>query len=150
MQRADISIRSLQVADHAVWLPLWQGYQTFYEVEIAEAVTALTWQRLLDPAEPVHGALAWVNGEAVGMVHWLYHRTTWTEGDDCYLQDLFASPQVRGGGVGRRLIEHVYGQAAEAGCASVYWLTHETNATAQALYNRIAERTGFIHYCQPL
>lgn len=150
MQRADIAIRPLQAADHAVWLPLWQGYQTFYETGIPDAVSELTWQRLLEPAEPVYGALAWVNGEAVGLVHWLYHRSTWTAGNDCYLQDLFVSPQVRGGGVGRRLIEQVYEQAAGAGSASVYWLTHETNTTAQTLYNRIAERTGFIHYCRPL
>ena len=101
---------------------------------------------MLDPAEPVHGALAWQGGEAVGLAHWLTHRSTWFVEDLCYLNDLFVAPAVRGGGVGRRLIEHVYAAAEAAGSPRVYWLTHETNATAQALYHRLAVKTGFIHY----
>lgn len=150
MQRADIAIRPVTADDWFVWLPLWHGYQEFYEVELPEHVTARTWQRLLDPAEPVQGVLAWVDGQAVGLVHWVTHRTTWSDGDDCYLQDLFVSSSVRGGGVGRRLIEHVVEAAAQARCASVYWITHESNTTAQRLYDRIATRSGFIQYCRPL
>jgi GNAT superfamily N-acetyltransferase len=150
MQRAAIAIRAVTVDAYPVWLPLWHGYQVFYEVELPVPVTASTWQRLLDPTEPVHGALAWAGGQAVGLVHWVTHRTTWSEADDCYLQDLFVQSTARGGGVGRWLIEHVVKAAAQAGCASVYWITHENNATAQRLYDRIASRSGFIHYCQPL
>jgi GNAT superfamily N-acetyltransferase len=150
MQRAEIAIRPVEADHYDVWHQLWRGYQHFYEVDIPEQTSATTWQRLLDPAEPVHGALVWQGEQAVGLVHWIYHRTTWSDGDDCYLQDLFVKPEVRGGGVGRRLIEHVYEVAGQAGCTSVHWLTHETNSTAQQLYNRIAERSGFIQYCQPL
>jgi len=140
----------LRPQDRAAWQALWHGYQVFYEVEIPEATSEVTWQRLLDAAEPIKGAIAWQDGIAVGLVHWIYHRTSWSIGDDCYLQDLFVDPAQRGGGVGRALIEHVYAVASAAGCASVHWLTHETNHTAQQLYNRIAERSGFIQYCQPL
>jgi hypothetical protein len=34
----------------------------------------------------------------------------------------------------------------EAKAARVYWHTHESNATAQALYDRVAEKSGFIVY----
>jgi len=145
-----LCIGAVRPDDHAAWLALWRGYQAFYGVDIPASTSEVTWQRLLDPAEPVHGAIAWQDGVDVGLVHWVYHRTSWSVGDDCYLQDLFVTPEQRGGGVGRALIEHVYEQAGEAGCASVHWLTHETNHTAQQLYNRIAERSGFIQYCQPL
>ncbi|MDN0075204.1 GNAT family N-acetyltransferase [Crenobacter sp. SG2303] len=145
-----LRIDAVRPADHTAWLVLWRAYQVFYQVDIPESTSAVTWQRLLDPSEPVYGALAWQGDEAVGLVHWVFHRTSWSIGDDCYLQDLFVQPEQRGGGVGRALIEHVYEQADEAGCASVHWLTHETNHTAQQLYNRIAERSGFIQYCQPL
>jgi GNAT superfamily N-acetyltransferase len=141
-----ISIRPLTKADKSDWLPLWKGYQEFYRVDIAEAVSNVTWQRLLDPDEPVDGALAWQGESAIGLVHHIRHRSTWTIADYCYLQDLFVLPDVRGKGVGRKLIEHVYEMAEAAGCARVYWNTHETNSNAMLLYDRIAEKSGFVQY----
>ena len=126
------------------------GYQRFYKTEIAEASSAVTWQRFLDPSEPMHAALAWHNGRAVGLVHFIYHRSCWTVGDYCYLQDLFVSDELRGAGIGRQLIEHVYAQASAAGAARVHWLTHESNSNATQLYERIAERSGFVQYRQLL
>lgn len=139
-------IRSISNADHSVWLPLWQAYQQFYKTQINTETSALTWQRLLDPAEPMHAAIAWHNGEAVGMVHWIFHRSCWTTGDYCYLQDLFVDQHLRGAGIGRQLIEHVYAQAHAAGASRVHWLTHESNTDAMQLYDRIAERSGFLQY----
>jgi GNAT superfamily N-acetyltransferase len=143
---ADLMLRPLGEADHDAWLPLWRGYQAFYRVDIPASTSAVTWRRLLDPAEPMHGALAWQGQRAVGMVHWIYHRACWTIGNYCYLNDLFAEPDVRGLGVGRALIEHVYAHAEAAGSPRVYWLTHETNEVAMRLYDRIAERSGFVQY----
>ena len=142
----DIAIRVIGSGDRAAWLPLWQGYQAFYKVALPEEATACTWARLLDPAEPVDGALAWRGADAVGLVHHIRHRSAWTVGDYCYLQDLFVAPGTRGGGIGRRLIAHVYAAAQAAGCARVHWLTHETNTDAMGLYDRIAERSGFVQY----
>lgn len=145
------AIRALTPEDHALWLPLWQGYLAFYEAELPAGVTETTWRRLLDPAEPVHGALARDEaGRAVGLVHWLFHRSTWSVGEVCYLNDLFVDGTQRGKGLGRRLIRHVADAAAAKGSPKVYWLTHETNTTAQRLYNGVAERSGFIQYRKTL
>ena len=146
MSAAPLEIRPLGTADHAAWLPLWQGYQRFYKTEIAAETSAVTWQRFLDPAEPMNAALAWRNGEAVGLVHYIYHRSCWTVGDYCYLQDLYVAEGVRGGGIGRQLIEHVYAAARAAGASRVHWLTHETNTDAMQLYDRIADRSGYVQY----
>jgi GNAT superfamily N-acetyltransferase len=146
----EIHIHPLRPDDHAAWLPLWRGYQSFYEVDIPPEVSAVTWKRLLDPAEPMAGALAWSGPEAVGLVHHIRHRSCWTVGDYCYLQDLFVALGGRGAGIGRKLIEHVYAVAERDGCARVHWLTHETNATAMLLYDRIAQRSGFVQYRQIL
>jgi GNAT superfamily N-acetyltransferase len=100
-----IEIRPVTADDHAAWLPLWQGYQHFYKAEIASATSALTWRRFLDPSEPMHAALAWQDDRAVGLVHFIYHRSCWSEGDYCYLQDLFVGAGLRGAGIGRQLIE---------------------------------------------
>ena len=146
MAAADIVIRPIRREDHDAWMPLWRGYQAFYKVDIAEEVSATTFARLLDPAEPVNRSLAWEGERAVGMVHYIQHRSTWTIGNYCYLQDLFTAPDLRGGGIGRKLIEHVYDAAMQAGCARVYWLTHESNETAMKLYDRIADKSGFVQY----
>lgn len=94
----------------------------------------------------MHAALAWQDGEAVGLVHFIFHRRCWTPGDYCYLQDLFVAEALRGGGIGRALIEYVYARAAAAGASRVHWLTQETNYRGRQLYDRIAERPGFIQY----
>jgi len=146
MNAERIAIRPFLAEHHEGWLPLWRGYQAFYKLDIPADVSALTWRRLLDPDEPMKGALAFDAETAVGMVHHIRHRSCWTAGDYCYLQDLFVSPAARGQGVGRKLIEYVYRVAASEGCSRVHWLTQETNATARLLYDRLAERSGFIQY----
>ena len=143
---SQIDIRQVTAGDHAAWLPLWQAYLRFYNTELADTVTQSTWQRMLDPSEPTHAALAWADDKAVGMVHFIYHRSNWAIENSCYLQDLLVVPQTRGTGVGRQLIEFVYATAKADGCNKVHWLTHETNATAIQLYERIAERPGFIQF----
>ncbi|WP_028620409.1 GNAT family N-acetyltransferase [Pseudomonas sp. Ant30-3] len=141
-----IDIRQVSGDDYAAWLPLWQTYLRFYNTELPEAVTQSTWQRMLDLNESTHAALAWAGDEAVGMVHFIYHRSNWSIENSCYLQDLLVMPETRGTGVGRQLIEFVYATAKADGCCKVHWLTHETNATAIQLYERIAERPGFIQF----
>lgn len=139
-------IRLAVESDFAQWLPLWKGYQLFYKTNIMDDTTATTWARFHDPAEPMYCAVAEYEGNLVGMVHYIQHRSCWTVGDYIYLQDLFAVPEVRGQGVGRALIEHVYEQAAVKGASRVWWLTHESNTHAMQLYDRIAEKSGFVQY----
>lgn len=143
-----IPIRPFAADDFDAWYPLWRGYQAFYEVDIPRQTSETTWARLLDTAEPMHGAFALDDdgGRPVGLVHYIEHRSCWTVGDYCYLQDLFVEPGLRGKGHGRALIEHVYAWARAAGCSRVWWLTHETNAHAMLLYDRIADRSGFVQY----
>lgn len=145
-----IEIRPATAADQKAWLPLWQAYLRFYKTELPAEVSDSTWQRFLDPSEPTHLALAWQGDKAVGMVQTVIHRSNWSIGNSCYLQDLYVSPDLRGTGVGRQLIEHVYAAARDLGCAKVHWLTHETNTTAQQLYDRIADRPGFIQFRKAL
>ena len=149
---ASVAIRSLDEADRPAWEPLWAGYLAFYKTSVAPAVTDVTWQRFLDPAEQVHALGAFAAGQPgegqrlVGIVHYLFHRSTWTIGPYCYLQDLFTAEAARGRGAGRALIEAVYDRARAAGASRVHWLTQEGNATARALYDTLADRPGFIQY----
>ncbi|MFO1406583.1 MAG: GNAT family N-acetyltransferase [Steroidobacteraceae bacterium] len=139
-------VRPFEPGDFEAWYPLWRAYQAFYETDIPLEASRTTWRRFHDPDEPMWGAFALEGPRPVGIVHYLRQRTTWSVGDLCYLEDLYVEDGVRGSGVGRRLIEHVYSRARAMGCVQVYWLTHETNANARLLYDRIAARSGFVHY----
>jgi GNAT superfamily N-acetyltransferase len=134
-------------SDFDAWEPLWQGYLSFYKATVPNSTTALTFSRLTSGAEPMGGFLARDGaGKAVGMVNWIDHRSCWTPGDYCYLQDLFVAPEGRAQGVGRALIEAVVEAAKARRCSRVYWLTHETNTDAMVLYDRVAEKSGFTQY----
>ena len=139
-------VRAARMDDYQAWYPLWRGYQAFYKVDIAEDVSRLTWQRFFDAHEPMHCDVVEVDGVVRGLVHSIDHRSCWMKEHSCYLQDLFVEPGFRGLHLGRRLIEHVYAQAKARGCARVHWLTHESNLEAMKLYDRIADKPGFVHY----
>jgi GNAT superfamily N-acetyltransferase len=149
-----IHVRAIRSSDRAAWAPLWDGYNEFYgrsgPTALGPAITETTWGRFFDPAEPVFAFVAEAGGELVGLVHYLFHRSTTQIPPTCYLQDLFTRADARGKGVGAALIEAVYAAAKAEGCARVYWQTHETNAVARTLYDRIAERSGFIVYAKVL
>jgi GNAT superfamily N-acetyltransferase len=146
----DLLIRSVTRQDYEQWLPLWDGYNAFYgrsgETALAPEITKMTWARFFNSYEPVHALVAERGGQLLGLTHYLFHRSTTAMELVCYLQDLFTSEDARCKGVGRALINGVYEQAARAKSSRVYWQTHETNLTAQELYNKVAERSGFIVY----
>jgi GNAT superfamily N-acetyltransferase len=147
---ADFSIRSATRADFDQWLPLWEGYNAFYGRSGATAlprqITASTWDRFFDPGEPMHALVAEERGRLLGIAHYLFHRSTIHIAPICYLQDLFTAQDVRGKGVASALIQAVSAHATAAGAARLYWQTHESNTVARSLYDRLAERSGFIVY----
>ena len=147
-------VRAVAVADRARWKVMWDGYNAFYgrvgATALPAEVTEVLWARLFDPAEPVHGRVAELDGSVVGIVHYLFHPSTTMIAPTCYLQDLFTDSAMRGRGIGRALIEAVYREAGAAGSPRVYWQTHETNAVARSLYDKLAERSGFIVYRKQL
>jgi GNAT superfamily N-acetyltransferase len=150
----DIIIRDIARADRDQWSPLWEGYNAFYgrsgATALPDTISATLWERLFEPAEPVHCIVAEDEGRLVGLAHFLFHRSTTMINPICYLQDLFTSVETRGRGVGGALIRAVYERAEAAGATRVYWHTHETNRTARTLYDRVAERSGFIVYRKDL
>jgi GNAT superfamily N-acetyltransferase len=147
---AGLTVRPIARGDREAWQPLWDGYNAFYgrsgPTALAPEITETTWARFFDEAEPVHALVAERDGRLVGIVHYLFHRSTTMIGLNCYLQDLFTDADARGGGVGRALIEAVYERARAAGSTRVYWHTHETNKTAMRLYDQVATNGGFVVY----
>jgi GNAT superfamily N-acetyltransferase len=147
MTDRDLTIRPMRAEDEPVWRQLWAAYLAYYETTLPEEVYGTTFARLRSGApREFSGLLAVRNGVPVGLVHYLFHPSSWSQGDVCYLQDLFTLPQARGTGVARALIGAVYAAADAAGAAPVYWFTQDFNATARRLYDRIGGLTPFMRY----
>ncbi|MGV9771538.1 GNAT family N-acetyltransferase [Streptosporangium sp. NPDC003464] len=141
-----IDVRRLLPSDRAVWEDLFRAYIDFYQrVEPAEMYDR-AWREFQADTR-LHALGATLDGELVGITHFLVHASTSAPDTDvCYLQDLFTDPAARGRGVARALIAAVTDRARIRGCSRVYWNTHESNSTARRLYDKVAENRGFIRY----
>ena len=143
-------VRPIRQNDFAQWQPLWDGYNAFYgrkgATALAPEITQATWERFFDRSEPVFALVAELDGRLAGLAHYLFHRSTTRIELTCYLQDLFTAEEARGRGVARALISGVYEQAKLAGVRRVYWQTHETNAAARRVYDKVGKHLGFIVY----
>ena len=144
---SSVLVRPLAAADRADWDRLWEAYLAFYETSRPQEIYDTYFARLMgeDPQD-FHGLVAEVDGRVVGLTHYLFHRHGWRVENVCYLQDIYADPEVRGKGIGRALIEGVYAAADAAGAPAVYWLTQDFNHEARKLYDRIGKLGPFIKY----
>jgi GNAT superfamily N-acetyltransferase len=149
-----VAVRAVRREDFAAWKPLWDAYNAFYgragSTALPLEVTETTWSRFFDEYEPMYALVAEQSGTLLGLAHFLYHRSTTQVSPTCYLQDLFTTEAARGRGVGRSLIDAVYERARTAGSVRVYWQTHETNTVAMRLYDKVAQRSGFLVYRKAL
>ena len=145
-----LSIRPIGAEDYSVWRGLWAGYLAYYETSLPGAVIDTAFERLMsDDPTTFHGSLALRDGQALGLVHYVFHPHMWRVEPVCYLQDLYTSPEARGQGVARALIQSVYDAADAAGAPRVYWLTQEFNYKGRMLYDQVGTKTPFIRYDRP-
>ncbi|MEP4637872.1 MAG: GNAT family N-acetyltransferase [Yoonia sp.] len=129
---------------------MWTAYLEFYGTALPSDIFASTFDRLLgDDPQDFSALVAEVDGELIGLAHYLFHRHGWKIENVCYLQDLYVSPAARGTGCGRKLIEAVYAAADTHGAPNVYWLTQDDNAAGRQLYDRVGSLTNFIKYQRP-
>lgn len=140
-----ITTRDARTSDESAWRFLWDGYTRFYETTVSPEITAHTWQRILDPASPMVGRVAVVDGRVVGFSVSVVHDGTWSFGKVCYLEDLFVDPAARGQGVGRRLIQDLIDLGSAQQWSNLYWHTRADNP-ARKLYDEFAKADDFVRY----
>ena len=144
------SIRDARPTDRDDWLRLWQGYLEFYGTDLDDAVTAMTWNRIIDPVSAVFTRLALVDDTVAGFATCILHPRTWAVEPACYLEDLFVDPERRGSGVGRALIDDLIATGRRDGWTNLYWHTNADNAQARRLYDSYDKADGFVRYRLPL
>lgn len=145
-----IEVRALEASDFEAWLPLWNGYLDFYGENLPAGLTELSWQRIVDPNFNLHGLGAFEDGNLLGIVHYNFQNSTIAKNGFVLLEDLFVAGNVRGKGVGRKLIDAVRKIAEDVGCARLYWDTDRTNETARRLYDSYIKEAGKVQYRLPL
>lgn len=141
-----VRVRPLEERDRAAWQPLWEAYLDFYASPGVASGSDALFARLVAREDGLAGFVAERGGALVGIAHGVLHASTWHRGPACYLEDLFVAPTVRGGGVGRALIEAVTAWGVAAGAERVYWITQTGNARARELYDSLAHVEPFVLY----
>lgn len=140
------TVRHLQVQDKSCWQDLYLSYLRFYESEPVEASTELLWDRLTRLVPDIQGLVAEVDGEVVGIAHFHYQLSTWSDTSHCYLEDLYVAESARGKGVATALIRKVEDLAIQKKCSEFFWITKESNSTARKLYEKVASQSEFVRY----
>jgi GNAT superfamily N-acetyltransferase len=139
-----ITIRPITLSDKARWLELFKEYVIFYKSKVSDEQFELTWQRIHSDFN-MYGLIAELDGQIVGIAHYIFRPSTWDVEDFCYLEDLFVDPKVRGAGVGRALINELEKIATAKGSKRLYWTTATDNEVARKLYDKVAI-TDFVQY----
>ena len=141
-----IQVSAAKADDKAAWQGLWEGYLGFYRHALAPDITDLTFERALDPHQPMFLLLARDGDRVIGFATFVLHLSTWARTHYLYLEDLFVAEEARGRGAGRALIERIVETGRQNGCQRVYWVTHESNTAARGLYDKLAETPGLTTY----
>ena len=142
-----VAVRRIEPRDRARWGRLWDGYCRFYERKMSSRVTRYTWERIMNPASPVHAIVAERPRDGViGMANYVIHENTWTLTPVCYLEDLFVDPKKRAVGVGEALIDWLVRETKRRNWSRLYWNTKENNYRARGLYDKYTQHSGFLRY----
>ena len=111
-----------------------------YEREADKVVATedLLHQAMFAGDRPAAEALiAEIDGTAAGMALFFHNFSTWTGWRGLYLEDLYVTPEARGSGVGKALLQHLAGLAVERGCTRFEWSVLDWNEKAIAFYRSV-------------
>jgi len=89
-----------------------------------------------------HGAIAWLDGEAVGQINCFAGFSTFAARPLLNIHDIVVHASVRGRGIGQALLAWAEQRAGELGCCKLTLEVLSNNARAMASY----ERAGFAPY----
>ena len=80
------------------------------------------------------------NGVAMGYAVFFYNYSTWLGRNGIYLEDLYVSPEQRGCGAGKALLQHIARLAVAQGCGRFEWSVLDWNTPAIDFYKAAGAR----------
>ncbi|MER7009815.1 GNAT family N-acetyltransferase [Saccharopolyspora sp. NPDC000359] len=89
---------------------------------------------LFGPDPALFGHVAEVDGAVVGLALWFLNFSTWEGVHGIYLEDLFVSPQQRGSGLGKALLQALAKECVDRGYARLEWQVLDWNEPAINFY----------------
>jgi GNAT superfamily N-acetyltransferase len=143
---SSVEVRPVRREELEQLLPLIAGYQRFYESEPDDDRNREFFGRFVEPSDQGLLLGAWSDGRAVGFATLYWFHSSMKAADAVLMNDLFVVEDVRGGGIGRALIEASLEAARARGAAHLEWSTAPDNARAQRLYDSMPGATRSTWY----
>lgn len=142
-----VTVRRVEDSEFFTWLDLFTGYGDFYETPLTDEKAVLVWSWLSDSAHELEAYFAVDDaGTPVGLAHVRVFARPLAGSRGLYLDDLFVAPDARGEGAATALLEALRDRARTEGFSVVRWITAADNEKAQRVYDRVAEKTGWVTY----
>ena len=139
-------IRDIQLKDKDQWEKLYKGYADFYKVEMNDKILQTVWKWLHEKSHEVNGLVYEVDGNIVGLAHYIRMPSPLRGQDIGFLDDLFVDPTHRGQRVGEKILNKLKEISKSKRWNLVRWITREDNLRAKSLYNRVSEKTTWDVY----
>lgn len=98
------------------------------------ATEALLHEAMFAATPAAEALIAESDGKPVGLALFFHNFSTWTGWRGLYLEDLYVSPEARGQGLGKALLQRLAGIAVERGCARFEWQVLTWNTPAIDFY----------------
>jgi len=92
---------------------------------------------LFDEGSTVQSLICEREGKAIGFAVYFYSYSTWLGRNGIYLEDLYITPEQRGGGAGRQLLRHIAREAVANSCGRLEWSVLDWNAPAIGFYESL-------------
>ncbi|WP_022885245.1 GNAT family N-acetyltransferase [Glaciibacter superstes] len=142
-----VQVRPLGDKDFFSWLGLFEGYSEFYQSELTDEKALRVWSWIIDKNHGLDGAVA-VNddGDLIGFTLFREVPRTLSGDHGLFVDDLFVTPDARGTGAGRALLDYAREHAKKHGLGGIQLITAADNETAQVLYDQAGTRTDWVTY----
>ena len=87
-----------------------------------------------------HGLICELDGQPIGYAVYFFNYSTWLGRHGLYLEDLYVSPEARGMGAGKALLQHLARIAVQRGCGRFEWSVLDWNTPAIDFYESFGAR----------
>ena len=127
-------------------LPLIRRYQEFYKVaNISDSKNRDFFSQFGESNSAGCLFIFRLDGNAVAFATVYFSYASSIASKVGIMNDLYTTPEIRGQGVGRQLIEHCHTFASKNGAARLQWTTATDNEKAQKLYDSMGAKKSTWH-----